>query len=92
MFCRRHSEVGVLEQVGTWLRLNVFWCSSEGSKYKKCKCNDGQDDFLLNCIIGCKKHAVDLALTTSRFSQAFLQESFTRNWLLWFKVEPWNFT
>ena len=54
--------------------------------------NGGNDDFLLNCNIGCTKHTADLALIASRFSQALSQETFTSKWWFWSKVEAWNFT
>jgi len=79
-------------KVATRLWLNVCWCASEAYKYEKRNHNDGYDDSLLNCNIGWKKHTADLALITSRFSQTLLQESFTSDRWLSFKVETWRFT
>jgi len=47
---------------------------------------------LLNCNIGWKKYAADLALIASRFSQVLSQKSFTSKRWLSFKVETWKFT
>jgi len=65
-------------KVASRLRLNVCWCTLEVCKYKKRNHNGGHEDFLLQCT-GCKKHTADLALTASRFSQAFLQENLRAN-------------
>jgi len=45
-------------------------------QYKKRNRNGGRDDFLLNCNIGCKKHATDLALIGLTGLLALLQETF----------------
>jgi len=70
----------------------VCWCASEALKYVKCNHNGGHDDFLHKCINVCKNHIANLALKASRFSQALLQGSPTRKWLLSLKVEAWYFT
>ena len=76
-FCRRPTSEWKpvsRSKVATRLRLNVCWCTLEACKYTKRNHNSGHEGLLLKCNIGCKKHAADLALIASRFSQALLQE------------------
>jgi len=52
----------------------VCWGTSKACKHRKRNRDGDQDDFLLKCNTGCKKHTADLALKASTFSQALLQK------------------